>query len=69
MRRYTVATRNYDGYVEYIVVDTGRPWRVSPSRYVTVATFTLRSDAVSLADRLEACRTDTGPTDCTTQEA
>ena len=59
MRRYTVGTRNYDGYVEYVVVDTGRPWRVSPGRYVTVATFSLRSDAEALADRLEARRNDT----------
>ena len=54
MRRYTVATRNYDGYVEYAVVDaTGNG---VARRYFTVATFTLRSDAVTLADRLEASR-------------
>lgn len=49
MRRYTVATRNYDGYVEYAVID-------AHSKGVVRAVFTLRSDAVSLADRLEASR-------------
>ena len=55
MRRYTVATRNYDGYVEYAVID-------AHSKGVVRAVFTLRSDAASLADRLEACRTDTPST-------
>lgn len=59
MRRYTVGTRTMRDYVEYVVLDTGRPWRVSPSRYATVATFSLRSVAEALADRLEACRSDT----------
>ena len=59
MRRYTVAMRNYDGYVEHIVLD-GRD---------VLAMFSLRSDAVSLADRLEACRTDTPASDCGKAEA